>query len=246
MLPAKKEGRTIYIILCVKARKESCANAWTSEEAYYIFPVQRRGSPKRREIMPDSTMKIGDRIRRLRNTKEMSIKVVSERSGIPELTISSIESDMITPSLGNIVSLAKVLNVSVGDFFGDGGDVSYCIVRSGDRTAISRFSSDGSKPCGYSYESLGQKKRNKQMEPFLVTLSPVDTSQIEPNQHVGEEFLFVLQGKDDVYLLDKKEVLDPGDSIYYDSSLPHIVSCHGQEPATLLAVIYARDEMIIL
>jgi quercetin dioxygenase-like cupin family protein len=84
------------------------------------------------------------------------------------------------------------------------------------------------------------------MEPFLVTLSPVQSSQIEPNQHIGEEILFVLEGKVRVRLIEHEEILNPGDSIYYDSTMPHVVSCYGQEPATILAVIYAKEEMIIL
>ena len=84
------------------------------------------------------------------------------------------------------------------------------------------------------------------MEPFLVTLTPAESPQVEPNQHIGEEIIFVLEGKVEVSLLDKTEILNPGDSIYYDSTMPHIVSCHGKEPATILAVIYAKEEIIIL
>ncbi len=84
------------------------------------------------------------------------------------------------------------------------------------------------------------------MEPFLVTLTPSVSPQIEPNQHIGEEIIFVLEGEVEVSLLDKTEILNPGDSIYYDSTMPHVISCHGKEPATILAVIYAKDEMIIL
>jgi quercetin dioxygenase-like cupin family protein len=84
------------------------------------------------------------------------------------------------------------------------------------------------------------------MEPFLVTITPADAKQTEPNQHIGEEILFVLEGKVEIRLLDQVEILNPGDSIYYDSTMPHVVSCHGPEPATMLAVIYAKEEMIIL
>ncbi len=84
------------------------------------------------------------------------------------------------------------------------------------------------------------------MEPFLVTLSPTEAKEIEPNQHIGEEILFILTGEVQVSLLDRTEILYSGDSIYYDSTMPHVVSCHGKEPATMLAVIYAKEEMIIL
>jgi transcriptional regulator with XRE-family HTH domain len=196
--------------------------------------------------MPDKNIKIGDRIRGLRIAKGLSIADVSKQSGISESIISGIEGHMTSPPLGNLVGLAKVFDISVGDFFGDSGDSPFCIVRSGDRKAVSRFNSADGKSGGYSYESLGQHKKNRHMEPFLVTLTPIESSQVEPNQHIGEEILFVLEGKVDVSLLDHTEVLNPGDSIYYDSTMPHVVSCHGKEPAVILAVIYAKDEMIIV
>jgi transcriptional regulator with XRE-family HTH domain len=196
--------------------------------------------------MPDKNIKIGERIRGLRIAKGLSIADVSKQSGIAESTIYSIEGHMVSPPLGNLVSLAKVFGISVGDFFGDSGDSPYCIVRSDSRKTVSRFNSTDGTSGGYSYESLGQQKKNRHMEPFLVTLTPTESPQVEPNQHIGEEILFVLEGKVDVRLLDQIETLNPGDSIYYDSTMPHVVSCHGKEPATILAVIYAKDEMIIL
>jgi len=196
--------------------------------------------------MPGKDMKIGERVRSLRKAKGLSVTDVSEQSGITESTIHGIESHLVSPPLGNIVSLAKVFGVTVGDFFGEGGDSPYCIVRSDDRKTVSRFNSADNKVGGYSYESLGQKKKNRHMEPFLVTLRPTESSQIEPNQHIGEEILFILEGKVEIKLLDRTEILNPGDSIYYDSTMPHVVSCYGPEPATMLAVIYAQEEMIIL
>jgi transcriptional regulator with XRE-family HTH domain len=196
--------------------------------------------------MPDKDNRIGERIRGLRIARGLSIADVAQQSGIAESTLYSIESHLISPPLGNIVNLAKTLGVSVGDFFGDSGDSSCCIVRSGDRKTVSRFNSTDSTSGGYSYEALGQQKKNRHMEPFLVTLTPTESPQVEPNQHIGEELLFVLEGKVEVRLLEQVEILNPGDSIYYDSTMPHVVSCHGKKPATILAVIYAKDEMIIL
>ncbi|MCP3888673.1 MAG: cupin domain-containing protein [Desulfobulbaceae bacterium] len=196
--------------------------------------------------MPGKDMKIGERIRSLRKAKGLSLEQLSEQSGIAEETLYGIEGNLISPPLGNIVSLAKLFEISVGEFFGEGGDAPYCIVRSDDRKTISRFNSTDGSSAGYSYASLGYKKKNRNMEPFLVTLTPSEAKDIEPNQHIGEEILFVLEGEVEVRLMDQTEILCPGDSIYYDSTMPHVVLCHGQEPATILAVIYAKEEMIIL
>ena len=96
------------------------------------------------------------------------------------------------PPLGNIISLAGAFGVEVGELFGDSGDSTFCIVRSEDRQEVPRFSAAYSKSCGYSYQGLGQQKRNRQMEPFLVTLSPDQEDEAKENQHIGEEFIFVL------------------------------------------------------
>lgn len=196
--------------------------------------------------MVDKHKKVGERIRGLRLANGLSIKDVSERSGMSESTISKIEDNILSPPLGNIVSLAKALSVSLGELFGDSADSPFCIVRSDDRKTVSRFNSLDGNSCGYSYESLGHQKKNRQMEPFLVTLTPAKIPQVEPNQHIGEEIIFVLEGRVEVRILDHTDILNPGDSIYYDSNMPHIISCHGNEPATILAVIYAKEEMIIV
>lgn len=196
--------------------------------------------------MPETTVSIGEKIKSLRQEKGVSLQEVASRTGIPEPTLVDVEEHKLSPPLGNIVSLAQVLEVPVGDFFGDSGDSPFSIVRSEDRQGVSRFNAEYSKSCGYSYQGLGQHKRNRQMEPFIITLNPTENTEVEPNQHIGEEFIFVLEGRVEVSLLDYRDVLEPGDSIYYDSNVPHIISCHGVAPARILAVIYAKEEMIIL
>ena len=195
--------------------------------------------------MLEQNLKIGEKVRSLRIEKEMSLEDVSQKTGLSVSTISGIEDHTISPPLGNIVTLAKVFNVTVGEFFGDSADSPFCIVRSDNRKTVSRFSSIDGKSAGYTYESLGHQKQNRQMEPFFVTLTPAEVFQVEPNQHDGEEIIFVLEGQVEVRLADHKDILNPGDSIYYDSNLPHVVSCYGDDQATILAVIYAKKEMLI-
>ncbi len=73
------------------------------------------------------------------------------------------------------------------------------------------------------------------MEPFIVTLSPSDAN--EPSAHDGQEFIYVLEGEMDVLVGQTKDVLGPGDAIYYDSSDIHLVKAHGNQPARILAVM---------
>lgn len=83
--------------------------------------------------MPVTDITIGERIKELRLTRGMSTEDVSLKSGISKSTLSGIENHLISPPLGNIISLANAFEVSVGEFFGDSADSPFCIVRSDDR-----------------------------------------------------------------------------------------------------------------
>ena len=78
------------------------------------------------------------------------------------------------------------------------------------------------------------------MEPFLVTMTPTKFEEL--SNHEGQEFIFVLEGEISVKVEGEIEVLRAGDSVYYDSSRPHLVKCHGKKPAKILAMIYAGDK----
>jgi transcriptional regulator with XRE-family HTH domain len=188
---------------------------------------------------------ISEKIKKLREEKELSIAEVAERAGLPEDMLVAFEQHNNSLSLGSIIRLAKAFNVPVGSLFGENGESPFSIVRVEDRAMVSRFGSSRDESCGYSYQSLGQNKRNRHMEPFLVTLNPAEAHEAKANDHVGEEFLYVLEGQVEVILDDYRDVLKPGDSIYYDSDVPHIVRCLGDKPATILAVIHVQQEMII-
>ena len=194
--------------------------------------------------MREAKFAIGDKVRNLRTRKGWSIEEVAEKSGLPAATILGIEDQSISPPLGQIVNLANTFKVSLGELFGDSGDAPFCIARSDHQTPVTRFGSTAEKTGNYRYESIGHKKQNRQMEPFLVTLNPTKVA-TEPNRHMGEEILFVLEGQVEVNLAGHSDILNPGDSIYYDSDLPHVVSCHGETPAKLFAVIYAQKDYMI-
>lgn len=196
--------------------------------------------------MPENKAKVGETIRKVRMEKGLTLEDVSSKLDISIERLEQIETQEQFPHLGLIVSLAETFGVSVGEIFGDSGNSPFCLVRRDAATAVSRFAAANGKSPGYSYEGLGLDKENRQMEPFLVTLVPEEVQEIDPNEHIGEEFIFVLEGQVRVTLDDHTDILNPGDSIYYDSTLPHVVACAGEQPATILAVIYAKDEMIIL
>jgi len=186
-------------------------------------------------------VRVGERIKVLREQKGFSLKEMADSTGFSTALLSQMENHLVSPSLGTIIKLAKALGLRVGDFLGETEGEPFTIVRKDERKHISRFASKEGVKYGYSYESLGFEKKNRHMEPFIVTLEPATVKTSKTSVHDGEEFIFVLEGEMEVILGNHTDVLYPGDSIYYDSNIPHRVQCHQDKVARILAVLYAAS-----
>jgi len=184
---------------------------------------------------------VGEKIKLLREQKGFSLKDVADQTGFSTALISQMENHLISPSLGTLIKLAKALDVKVGDFFGETHEEPFAIVRKDERKTVSRFASKEGVKYGYGYESLGFEKKNRHMEPFIVTLEPATIKTSKTSTHEGEEFIYVLEGEMEVTFGNHRDVLYPGDSIYYDSTIPHRVQCHQEKVTRILAVLYTAS-----
>jgi quercetin dioxygenase-like cupin family protein len=187
------------------------------------------------EISPD----MGSRIKKARESRGLSLFDIYLRTDINVDLLSQIEEGKVIPPLGTVIKLAKALDLKMGYFISGEEAKTYTILRRDDRKVTSRYDSKKEERHGYEYHSLAPHKTDRHMEPFLVTLKPSETEE-ERSAHDGQEFIFVLQGKMEVRLGEDIHVLEPGDSIYYDSTVPHLVKCHGNETTKILAVLYAE------
>lgn len=183
-------------------------------------------------------IKVGEKIKELRLEKEISLQELSMRTGFSSAILSQIENHLVSPPLGILLKIAKALDVEMGYFLGKGDEVPYVIVRKNERKSTSRVASKEGVKYGYSYQSLAYDKKNRHMEPFIVILEPATIKDRHAYNHEGEEFLFVLEGKMEVTLGDYIDILEEGDSIYYDSKIPHRVQCVEDKETKILAVIY--------
>lgn len=188
--------------------------------------------------MTAGEIKVGEKIKQFRETKGLSLQDLADRTGFSPAFISQIENHLISPPLGALIKIAHGLELEIGKFFDQSGTAPFTIVRKHERKPTSRVASKEGVRYGYSYESLAPDKINRKMEPFLVTLEPGAKKGL-PYSHEGEEFLFVLEGRVEIQLGNYTDILEPGDSIYYDSTVPHRVSSADDTPARIVAVIYA-------
>lgn len=183
-------------------------------------------------------LNVGEKVRELREKAGLSLQEMAERAGYSSALLSQIENHMVSPPLGAVIKLAKALGVKVGTFFGEDPREPFAIVRRDERKHVSRFASKEGVNYGYSYESLGFDKKDRHMEPFLIHLETPTVKSEKLSTHEGEEFIFVLEGEMEAFLGTHKDILYPGDSIYYDSNIPHRVQCHGSHPTRILAVLW--------
>lgn len=184
---------------------------------------------------------IGEKIKKLRLENNIDLPKLAELTGFSAALLSQMENHLISPPLSSLGRIAQALGVEMGHFFGSSSAVDFTIVRRNERRPISRVASKQGVNYGYSYESLAYEQQNRHMEPFLVTLEPATVKNRNAYSHEGEEFIFVLEGKMEITLGEHTDVLEPGDSIYFNSLIPHRVQCCDGMETKIVAVIYTKS-----
>jgi transcriptional regulator with XRE-family HTH domain len=184
---------------------------------------------------------IGAKIRGLRETKNLSIEEIAERSGLTVEQIESIETDQNLPSLGPLIKIARALGVRLGTFMDDNDDLGPIVTRAADREKDSSisFSNDATDARKHmEYHPLAQQKAGRHMEPFVIDINPEDSPEFQLSAHEGEEFIYVMQGEVEIVYGKETYKLGEGDSIFYDSIVKHHVHGAPGKSAKILAVVY--------
>jgi DNA-binding transcriptional MerR regulator/quercetin dioxygenase-like cupin family protein len=154
---------------------------------------------------------IAPRLARLRHELGLTLAGVASQTGVSVSFLSSLERGYSSASIATLQKLARLYRTNVLSFFAN-EDNSRRLVRSRERKVL--------KPnAGVEMDLLASG--NKMMEPHLFRIAPGAGSGGSYN-HEGEEFIFVLQGKLEVWLDEvERYVLDPGDCLYFESTQAH-------------------------
>jgi len=182
---------------------------------------------------------IGEKIKKLRKYKEISLEELSKNSGVKRDLIKEIEEGEIVPSLAPLIKISRSLGVRLGTLLDDTIEEGPVIVREGKARKVIHFSGqeDETRESHLDFYSLGAGKVDRHMEPFLVQVEP-HTDKFKLSSHEGEEFIYVLEGEIEIFYGKEKHHLKEGDSIYYDSIVPHHLHAKDDKPAKILAVVY--------
>ncbi len=209
-------------------------------EEHGDFLTAPSGAAAPRALKEETGGSLGERIKKARESRGLTLKDIRSRTGISANVLKQVESNELTPPLGQLIKLGKALDMKMGYFISPGVDKPLTVVRKDQRRMVSRYGEKKSAVYGYYYESLAAEKGNRVMEPFIVTLLP--TGKEELSTHDGQEFIFVLNGEMKVQVGKQVEVLQAGDCVYYDSNKPHYVGTVGKKKTTILAVLYAGSK----
>jgi transcriptional regulator with XRE-family HTH domain len=191
-------------------------------------------------------LQLGPRLCELRTARGFTQDSLAAETGFTKGYLSKIENSKVIPPIGTLMKIARVLGTDLADLFGSNRvsdqDDAVCIVRSWEGQAVIR----GGNSFGYDYIALADKRHHKQMEPFVMIFPPHVEKDVRFD-HEGEELMFILSGKVELSIVIdgrvRTWVLSPGDSAYFDSSIPHRGrSLQGESRA--LVVIYRSKSVV--
>jgi transcriptional regulator with XRE-family HTH domain len=181
---------------------------------------------------------VGEKIRHMRSNKGLSLQQLAEKTGLSKPLISQIENEQVSPPISTLLKIANSLDTDISFFFQDQvREVKTAVVRSNERVISPRRRVQGKAKLGYTYEALAATKSFKSMEPFLVTFEVKDPEDVIKFSHEGEEFAFVLEGQLEFSSEGETIVLNPGDSLYFDSDQLHGFRAVGDSPAKALITV---------
>ena len=183
--------------------------------------------------------KTGSKIKEVRETRELSVEQLAERAGLTIEQVSKIEKNEVMPSLAPLIKIARALGVRLGTFLDDHDELGPVINKAGElNEGISFSNNHESRQSMLHFFSLAGNKATRHMEPFFVDIEPQMNNPYNLSTHEGEEFIFVLEGEVEIEYGQKKYMLKKGDSIYYDSIVPHHVHSPGNKKSQILGIVY--------
>jgi transcriptional regulator with XRE-family HTH domain len=181
------------------------------------------------------------KIRNLRLNKNMTLDDLAKSIDLSKSYISKLERSKKSPPISTLYKIATALGTDL-NFLITGYDLykntKVSVVKNNDQFKVS----GNNENSDYNYYALAYKKNNKLMEPFLIEVSK--NSSLKHYSHNGEEFNYLLKGKVEFIVDNDIFILDEGDSIYFESKMPHGIRNLSSEKSVLISVNTIDKELL--
>lgn len=186
--------------------------------------------------MTEQLLEMGRRLAGLRQIMEYTPEAFAKETGVTAEELAAYEQGQKDFSFSFLYNAAEILGVDVVDLLSGQSPRlnTCCLVRKGEGLSVDRRAA-------YAYKHLAFSFRSKMAEPFLVTVEPKDPSEGGESPalhaHEGQEFNYLLEGRLRFQIGEIVYELSSGDSIYFDSGVPHAMQALDGRSATFLAVV---------
>lgn len=183
--------------------------------------------------MDEQIKQIAERLRGLRDVLELSVEDIVRDCELSIDEYSRAESGEHDISVSMLQKIARQYGISLDALmFGEEPKMnSYFLTRTGRGTSIERTKA-------YKYQSLAAGFINRTADPFIVTVEPKPADEpMHFNSHAGQEFNLVLEGRMMISIDGKELILNEGDSLYFNSKLPHGMKALDGKKVRFLAII---------
>ncbi len=171
----------------------------------------------------------GAKMRQLRQLRKLSFESLANKTGLSNRYLREIEEGRIIPPVSAVIRISKALSVDSGSFLS---------AEEQEALAKKRRESFYKRTQAYSYKTLTPDAETKHMKAFLVTIDPRQDHRMVEYRHEGEEFIYVLKGEVEVRVGENQNHLKKGETLHFDSGIPHKLRNLSDEEAKLLVVLY--------
>ena len=187
-------------------------------------------------------MEVALRIKQTRELMGYSIAEMALKTGVTQKDYGEYESGKRDFNFTFIYKCAKAFNVDPTDLLKGSSPTltGYELTKKGEGLPITRLG-------GYTYKNLAAMFKNKTTEPFWVKIPYSEEDLEKPHYatHSGQEFDIVIKGRMKAFIGDNVEILEEGDTIYYNSTTPHALAAMDGEDVEIYAMVMHGEESFV-
>jgi transcriptional regulator with XRE-family HTH domain len=178
-------------------------------------------------------MNIGKKIRDLRKEKNMTLRELSEASGVALATLSRIETDKMVGTLESHKAIASTLGKNLPQLYSnieiENRPVEFQSIKN--RTDLFMHNEKAS------YYMLTNNVLTKKMMPVILKIAPGGKSTAEQLPKDTEKFVYILKGEFHIKVGDKDHIVKKGETLYFDASTLHYFKNSGHEEIEAICII---------
>jgi transcriptional regulator with XRE-family HTH domain len=178
---------------------------------------------------------IGGKLRTLRLKKKMGLVELGQHTGLSPAMLSKIERGRLFPTLPTLLRIALVFGVGL-EFFFAGAREKPVVAIARKRERVRLPERPQARDSAFHFESLDYAAVERRFNAYYAEFLPVAPDKRRPHAHSGAEFIYVLKGTLSVQIGTDEHALGQGDSIYFDSSIPHSYGRGGKRACNAIVV----------